>query len=104
MGKKKQKGKALTAEEREGLRLQTDLVGKESQHLATIGTLGNAVRQLHGRSILIPPLPMIPSPSQSQPTQDPVELFNLGIDPPPTDPPCLVPLTPKLTQPIEIET
>ena len=44
MGKKKQKGKALTAEERERLRLQTDLVGKESQHLATIGTQGNAVR------------------------------------------------------------
>ena len=86
------------------LRLQTDLVGKESQHLAMIGTQGNAVRQLRGRSIPIPPLPMIPSPSRSPPTQDPVELFDPGIDPPPTDPPRLAPLTPKLTQPIEIET
>ena len=86
MGKKKQKGKALTAEEQEHLRLQTDLVGKESQHLAMIGTWGNAVRQLCGRSVPIPPPPMIPSPSQSPPTQDPVESFDLGIDPPSTDP------------------
>ena len=69
-----------------------------------IGTQGNAVRQLRGRSIPIPPLPMIPSPSQSPPTQDPVESFDLGIDPPPTDPPHLAPLTPKLIQSIEIET
>ena len=33
-----------------------------------------------------------------------MESFDLGIDPPPTDPPRLAPLTPKLTQPIEIET
>ena len=45
MGKKKQKVKVMTTEEREWLRLQTDLVGHEDQHTVVLGTQGN-VRQL----------------------------------------------------------
>ena len=38
MGKRKQKGKSMMMEDRERLRLQTNLVGQETQHFATVGT------------------------------------------------------------------
>ena len=45
----------MMMEDRERLRLQTNLVRQETQHLSTVGT-GNAdVRGLHGRSLPIPP-------------------------------------------------
>ena len=59
MEKRKQKGKLMTMEDRERLRLQTNLVGLENQHLATVGMRNVNVRQLHGRSVHIP-LPVIP--------------------------------------------
>ena len=54
MGKRKQKGKLMMMADRERLRLQTNLVGLENQHVAT-GDIGNEnVRRLHGRNIPIP--------------------------------------------------
>ena len=40
MGKRKQKGKLMTMADRERLRLQTNLVGAENQHVVT-GDIGN---------------------------------------------------------------
>ena len=86
MGKKKQKGKLVTMEDRERLRLQTNLVGQETQHLATVGTGGSVVRQLHGRSIPIPPPPVPPDTMRTQSNPDPIELFDPGIPPSEPDP------------------
>ena len=81
MGKRKQKGKSMMMEDRERLRLQTNLVGLENQYLATVGMRNVNVRQLHGRSVPIPP-PVIPpdtSKNKIPPHPDPTESFDPGI-------------------------
>ena len=88
MGKKKQKSKSMMMEDKERLRPQTDLVGQETQHLATVGTGGTVVRQLHGRSIPIPPPPIPPDTSRTPPNSDPIESFDPGIPPTDSDIPC----------------
>ena len=86
MGKKKQKGKSMTMEDRERLRLQTNLVGQETQHLATVGTGGSVLRQLCRRSIPIPPPPVPPDTMRTQSNPDPIESFDPGIPPFKPDP------------------
>ena len=93
MGKKKQRvSKPMTAMERERLRIQTDLIGQENQHLVTTRDSGN-VRQLRGCNVPIPtPLNLI---DRSGP--DSVGSFDPGIEnkpPPPVEPPPLPPLAP----------
>ena len=80
----------MMMEDRERLRLQTNLVGQETKHLSTVGT-GNAdVRRLHGRSIPIPPPAVPPDTSRNKipSNPDPTESFYPGIIPPtlPTEP------------------
>ena len=81
MGKRKQKGKSMMMADRERLRLQTNLVGQETQHLATVGTGNAEVRQLRGRSISIPPPVVPPDTSRNKipPNPDPKESFDPGI-------------------------
>ena len=90
MEKRKQKGKSMTMEDRERLRLQNNLVGQETQHLATVGTENIDMRRLHGRSIPIPPPAVPPESSRNKipSNPDPTELFDSGIIPPtlPTEP------------------
>ena len=91
MGKRKQKGKLMTMADRERLRLQTNLVGLENQHVAT-GDIGNEnVRQLCGRNvpIPIPPLGIPPEAPKNKvpPHPDSTESFDLGISLP-TPPYC----------------
>ena len=77
----------MMLEDRERLRLQTDLVGQETQHLATVGTGGTVVRQLPGRSIPIPPPPVPPDISRTPPNPDPIGSLDLGILPTESDTP-----------------
>ena len=71
----------MMMEDRESLRLQTDLVGLENQHLATVG-IGNVnMRRLHSRSVPIP-LPVIPldtSKNKIPSHPDSTESFDPGI-------------------------
>ena len=93
MGKKKQRvSKPMTAMERERLRIQTDLIGQENQHLVNTRDSGN-VRQLRGRNVPIPTPPNLSDKSGS----DSAGSFDLGIEnkpPPPVEPPPLPPTSP----------
>ena len=51
--RKNRVSKPMTAMERERLRIQTDLIGQENQHLVNTRDSGN-VRQLRGHNIPIP--------------------------------------------------
>ena len=69
--------------DRERLRLQTNLVGFENQHVVT-GDIGNEnVRRLHGRNvpIPIPPPGITPEVPKNKipPHPDSTESFDLGI-------------------------
>ena len=104
MGKRKQKGKSMTMADRERLRLQTNLVGVENQHVVT-GDIGNEnMRCLHGRNVPIPiPPPGIPPEvpkNKIPPYPDSAESFDPGISLPipPTTP---EPITSQMAQTVK---
>ena len=94
----------MTMADREKLRLQTNLVGAENQHVVT-GDIGNEnVRRLHGRNVPIPiPPPGIPPEAPKNkipPYPDSTESFDLRISLliPPTTP---EPLTSQMAQTVK---
>ena len=103
MGKRKQKGKSMTMADRERLRLQTDFVGLENQHVATVDMGNENVRRLHGRNVLIPPLVIPPEVPKNKipPHPDSTESFDLGISLP-TLPTVPEPLTSQTDQPVMV--
>ena len=82
----------MTAMERERLRIQTDLIGQENQHLVNTRDSGN-VRQLRGHNIPIP----TPLNLSDKSGPDSAGSFDPGIENkplPPVEPPPLPPLPP----------
>ena len=80
----------MSAAERERLRLRTDLVGQEGQHVVTLGD--DNTRQLRGRKV--PLLPQPPTPPLMRNTlanPNPTEVINPGTSPPLVNPPGLIP-------------
>ena len=90
MGKKRQRGKLMSAAERERLRLRTDLVGQEGQHIVTLGD--DNTRQLWGRKVPLLPQPLTPPPMwNTLANPNPTEVINPGTSPPLVNSPRLIP-------------
>ena len=79
----------MSAAERERLRLRTDLVGQEGQHVVTLGD--DNTRQLQGRKVpLLPQPPMPPLMRNTLANPNPTEVINPGTSPPLVNPPRLI--------------
>ena len=97
MGKKKQRvNKPKTGLEREQLRMQTDMVGQEDQHLMGKEISGN-VRQLRSRKVPLPTPPTLGNRLEN----NSAESFDPGIRNKPPPLPLLSPLAEAVGDPVE---